>query len=119
MSALCWVTPDWSLSLQRGPEPKHGDTVAVSTLTVAWGRHRKPGHVGGMQRAKAELRCGQAAQEPFLAALVLLVRVSLTWRGWGTLHTPLSLKCRNAALAIRGVLQTFCSTHGWDRMSDK
>lgn len=32
-----------------------------------------------MQRAKAELRCGQAAQEPFWAALVLLVRVSLTW----------------------------------------
>lgn len=73
-----------------------------------------------MQRAKAELRCGQAAQEPLRAGLVLLVRVSLTWGMGYTAHTlPLSLKCRNAAVSIQGIMQTSCCTDGWDRTSDK
>lgn len=43
-----------------------------------------------MQIAKAELTCGQAAQEPFWAGLVLLVRVSLTWgMGYTTLITEM------------------------------
>lgn len=37
--------------------------------------------------ARSELRRGQAAQEPFLAGLVLLVRVSLIWGMGYTAHT--------------------------------
>lgn len=71
--------------------------------------------------AKAEQRGGQAALEPFLAGLVLLVGMSLIWGGMGyTAHPqPSSLKCSKAAVFIQGIMQTLCCTDGWDRMSDK